>query len=38
MPEHGEIQAFAESLSGCSDYEIRDESPASRVVLLERMG
>ena len=38
MPGHGEIQAFAESLSGCSDYEIRDESPASRVVLLERMG
>jgi tRNA wybutosine-synthesizing protein 1 len=38
MPGHGEIQAFAESLSGSSDYEIRDESPASRVVLLERMG
>ncbi len=38
MPDHGEIQAFAASLSGSSDYEIRDESPASRVVLLERMG
>ncbi|HUK93006.1 MAG TPA: 4-demethylwyosine synthase TYW1 [Methanomicrobiales archaeon] len=38
MPEHEEIQAFAGSLSGCSDYEIRDENPASRVVLLERMG
>ncbi|MDD1661273.1 MAG: 4-demethylwyosine synthase TYW1 [Methanomicrobiales archaeon] len=38
MPGHGEIQAFAEALAGGSDYEIRDESPASRVVLLERMG
>jgi tRNA wybutosine-synthesizing protein 1 len=38
MPGHGEIQAFASSLAGGSDYEIRDESPASRVVLLERMG
>jgi tRNA wybutosine-synthesizing protein 1 len=38
MPVHGEIQAFASSLAGFSDYEIRDESPASRVVLLERMG
>ena len=38
MPGHGEIQAFAASLAGCSDYEVRDESPASRVVLLERMG
>ncbi|HVN66105.1 MAG TPA: 4-demethylwyosine synthase TYW1 [Methanomicrobiales archaeon] len=38
MPDHGEIQAFASSLAGCSDYEVRDESPASRVVLLERMG
>jgi tRNA wybutosine-synthesizing protein 1 len=38
MPEHGEIQAFASALAGGSDYRIRDESPASRVVLLERMG
>jgi tRNA wybutosine-synthesizing protein 1 len=38
MPDHAEIQAFAASISGSSDYEIRDESPASRVVLLERMG
>jgi tRNA wybutosine-synthesizing protein 1 len=38
MPDHGEIQAFASALAGCSDYEVRDESPASRVVLLERMG
>ncbi|MDD1669799.1 MAG: 4-demethylwyosine synthase TYW1 [Methanomicrobiales archaeon] len=38
MPGHGEIQAFATALAGGSDYEIRDESPASRVVLLERMG
>jgi len=38
MPGHGEIQAFAASLAGSSDYEVRDESPASRVVLLERMG
>jgi tRNA wybutosine-synthesizing protein 1 len=38
MPGHGEIQAFASSLAGCSDYEIRDESLASRVVLLERVG
>ena len=37
MPDHGEIQAFASALSGCSDYGIRDESPASRVVLLERV-
>jgi tRNA wybutosine-synthesizing protein 1 len=36
MPDHGEIQAFASALAGSSDYEIRDESPASRVVLLER--
>ena len=38
MPEHGEVQAFASALAGGSDYEVRDESPASRVVLLERMG
>ncbi|MDD1666834.1 MAG: 4-demethylwyosine synthase TYW1 [Methanomicrobiales archaeon] len=38
MPDHGEIQAFASALAGGSDYIIRDESPASRVVLLERMG
>jgi tRNA wybutosine-synthesizing protein 1 len=38
MPGHGEIQAFASALAGGSDYEVRDESPASRVVLLERMG
>jgi len=36
MPSHEEIRKFAESLEKISDYRISDESPISRVVLLER--
>jgi len=36
MPEHEEVRAFAEQLSKLTGYEIADESPISRVVLLKR--
>ncbi len=36
MPEHEYIKKFAESLSKLTNYEIKDESDASRVVLLIR--
>lgn len=34
MPEHEEVRSFAEELSKLTGYEIKDESPISRVVLL----
>jgi len=37
MPEHCHVRAFAEELQKHADYRIRDESPASRVVCLERV-
>ncbi len=36
MPEHHRVREFAESVAHFCDYRISDESPASRVVLLER--
>jgi tRNA wybutosine-synthesizing protein 1 len=36
MPEHADVRAFAEKIVQHCDYSIRDESPASRVVCLER--
>ncbi len=36
MPEHEYIKKFSESLSKLTNYEIKDESDASRVVLLIR--
>jgi len=36
MPNHEEIKKFVEVLEKISDYRITDESPISRVVLLER--
>ena len=36
MPEHSEVRAFAEKITEHCDYIIRDESPVSRVVCLER--
>jgi tRNA wybutosine-synthesizing protein 1 len=36
MPGHDRVQAFAEAIESCTDYTIRDESPLSRVVCLER--
>ncbi|WP_292408446.1 MULTISPECIES: hypothetical protein [unclassified Methanoculleus] len=36
MPEHREVRAFAESIVEHCDYVVRDESPVSRVVCLER--
>ena len=34
MPEHADVKLFAEELSKLTGYEIKDESPISRVVLL----
>ncbi len=36
MPEHEDVRKFAEELAKLTGYEIRDESEASRVVLLVR--
>ncbi|MDD1720302.1 MAG: 4-demethylwyosine synthase TYW1 [Methanoregulaceae archaeon] len=36
MPEHSHVRSFAERVAAASGYRIRDESPLSRVVLLER--
>jgi len=36
MPEHSEVKAFAEELAKLTGYEVKDESPISRVVLLRR--
>ncbi len=36
MPEHSDVRAFAEKLASLTGYEIKDESPVSRVVLLGR--
>jgi tRNA wybutosine-synthesizing protein 1 len=36
MPSHARIRKFAERLAHSSDYRIKDENAASRVVLLER--
>ncbi|MHC1626829.1 MAG: 4-demethylwyosine synthase TYW1 [Methanoculleaceae archaeon] len=38
MPEHEEIRRFAGEIAAQSDYEYMDESPISRVVVLERSG
>ena len=37
MARHGDIRAFAESLSEESGYKILDEHPPSSVVLLSRL-
>ena len=36
MPEHHDIRAFADKITEHCDYAIKDESPVSRVVCLER--
>ncbi len=36
MPEHEDVKTFAEELAKLIGYEIVDESPASRVVLLRK--
>ncbi|EJG06313.1 MAG: 4-demethylwyosine synthase TYW1 [Methanofollis liminatans] len=36
MPEHEEVRRFAEAIAGHCSYRITDESPISRVVLMER--
>lgn len=36
MPEHQDVRAFAEKIVDHCDYVIKDESPVSRVVCLER--
>ena len=36
MPEHEYVKNFAEEIAKYCDYEITDESPISRVVLMER--
>lgn len=36
MPEHEDVRKFAEELAKLTGYEIKDESEASRVVLLVR--
>ncbi|OQC68371.1 MAG: Wyosine base formation [Euryarchaeota archaeon ADurb.Bin009] len=36
MPEHSDVRAFAEKIAEHCDYTVKDESPASRVVCLER--
>ena len=36
MPEHQVVRAFAEKIVEHCDYSIKDESPVSRVVCLER--
>ncbi len=36
MPEHQTVRAFAEKIVEHCDYSIKDESPVSRVVCLER--
>ncbi|TAJ45693.1 4-demethylwyosine synthase TYW1 [Methanofollis fontis] len=38
MPDHAEVRAFAEEIAAHCSYEITDESPISRVVLMERRG
>lgn len=37
MPTHREIREFSDKLSGFTGYQIIDESPSSRVVLLSRL-
>ncbi len=37
MPEHEHVRALAERIAEHCDYAVRDESPISRVVCLERM-
>ena len=36
MPDHRHVRAFAEEIARHCDYRIRDESPVSRVVCMER--
>jgi tRNA wybutosine-synthesizing protein 1 len=36
MPSHDEIKVFAQQLSELTGYNIKDDSPASRVVLLSK--
>lgn len=38
MPSHENVQAFARGLADETGYEVRDESPQSRVVLLTQPG
>jgi tRNA wybutosine-synthesizing protein 1 len=37
MPVHDHVRAFADQITQYCDYTIKDESPASRVVCLERV-
>ncbi|RXE56684.1 tRNA-modifying enzyme [Methanoculleus taiwanensis] len=37
MPAHDQVRAFAERVAEHCDYRIKDESPISRVVCLERI-
>jgi wyosine [tRNA(Phe)-imidazoG37] synthetase (radical SAM superfamily) len=36
MPEHTDVQAFAEKVAAACDYRFKDENKLSRVVVLER--
>ncbi|HZD42920.1 MAG TPA: 4-demethylwyosine synthase TYW1, partial [Methanomicrobiales archaeon] len=36
MPEHQHVRAFADAIAEHSEYSVTDESPLSRVVLMER--
>jgi len=36
MPGHDHVRAFAGAIAGNCDYQVTDENPGSRVVLLER--
>jgi tRNA wybutosine-synthesizing protein 1 len=36
MPEHNRVREFAASISHFCDYRLKNESPVSRVVLMER--
>jgi tRNA wybutosine-synthesizing protein 1 len=36
MPKHRDVRAFAAKIVDHCDYFIKDESPVSRVVCLER--
>jgi tRNA wybutosine-synthesizing protein 1 len=37
MPEHAQVRDFAEMIAASCDYKIRDETPLSRVVCMERV-
>ncbi len=37
MPQHDQVRAFADQIAEHCDYRVKDESPISRVVCLERI-